>query len=154
MAGDYFHYQRQYTRKIADAVILTSTDYSSTDGVLVSCKSANHQVFIQEIDMEISVFAAKVWTFEDSTGTPIPFGIVSIPAAATALPSESNSIRIKFGPAGFPLAQGKGLSLKMSAAGVAAQVHVEAYEKLIGPVALAVGNPGPNGQLGTASVLN
>ncbi len=139
MAGDYNKYRMANSDKSANLAVTTATD----DTTLITARSANHQIFIQRIIVTIAVYAAKVWTFTDSTGTPIPFAIISIPAAAVALASESNAyMTIDFGPAGYPLAVGKNLVLDVSATGAAGAVHVEAYEKLRtdAPVALAATN--------------
>lgn len=126
MAGDYRFYQRQYTDVSTNLNVLTSTD----DTTLITVKSANHRIYVQKIAINISTYAAKTWQFEDSAGTPVPVANISIPAAATALPSESGTIVYDFGPKGFPLTVGKNLVLNVSATGAAGQVHVEAYEKL------------------------
>jgi hypothetical protein len=124
MARDYAFYQRQYTSKNATATILAATD----DTTLVTAKSANHTIYVQKI--HITTYSAKTWNFEDSNGTPKDIAHVSIPAAAVALPSESNAIVHDFGPEGIALTEGKNLVLDVSAAGAAGIVTVEAYEKL------------------------
>lgn len=126
MAGDYAFYKRQYTDKTTDFVAVAATD----DTTLISAKSAGHTLFIQKITVNITTYSAKTWTFKDSAGTPVPIGHISIPAAAVALPSESNSMVIDFGPKGLALTVGTNLLLDVSAAGAAGAIHIEAYEKL------------------------
>ena len=133
--GDYVGYQNHYTNKSTDLNVLAATD----DTTLITAKSANHRIYVQKIVINITTYSAKTWDFEDNAGTPIQIAHISIPAAAVALPSESNSIVIDFGPKGTPLTLGKNLVLDMSAAGAAGTVHVEAYEKLEGVISYLVG---------------
>jgi len=126
MAGDYAFYRRQYSDKTMDATILAATD----DQTLITAKSAGHTIYVQKITVEITTYSAKTWLFKDSSGTPVEVKLISIPAAAVALPSESNSMVADFGPKGLALTEGKNLLLDVSAAGAAGRIHVEAYEKL------------------------
>ena len=134
MAGDLFHLQAQHSRKVTDAFVLTSTDYT-TATALVSVKSAQHRIYVQKISVNLTTYAAKTWTFQDSASTPVPIGHISIPAAAAALPSESGSIVFDFGPTGIALTKGKNLDMIMSATAAAGAIHIEAYEKLEGVIA-------------------
>lgn len=124
--GDYVGYRNHYTDKSMDLTVLAATD----DSTLITAKSANHQIFVQRITIEITTYSAKTWLFKDSAGTPVEVKLISIPAAAVALPSESNSMIADFGPKGLPLTVGKNLLLDVSAAGAAGRITVEAYEKL------------------------
>ena len=124
--GNYAGYQNHYSNKSMDLTVLAATD----DTTLITAKSANHQIFVQKITVNITTYSAKTWTFKDSTGTPVEIAHISIPGAAVALPSESNSMVIDFGPKGTPLTLGMNLLLDVSAAGAAGRIHVEAYEKL------------------------
>jgi hypothetical protein len=136
MAGDYLQHQYNHTRKVTDFFVAAATD----DSTLISVKSANHRLYIQKITVGITTYSAKTWTFTDSAGTPVPIWHISIPAAAVALPSESNGMVIDFGPTGLALTLGKNLLLDVSAAGAAGAIHIEAYEKLEGAVAAATTN--------------
>lgn len=137
MAGDYNKYRMCYADKSTDLTVLAATD----DTTLITPKSADHQIFVQRIVVTISTYAAKTWLFKDSAGTPVELDLISIPAAAVALASESNAFAtLDYGPVGTPLTKGKNLLLDVSAAGAAGRIHVEAYEKLIGPVAQATTN--------------
>lgn len=135
MAGDYAFYRRQYSDKTTDLNVVAATD----DTTIITAKSAKHTIFVQKITVDITTYSAKTWLFKDSAGTPVPVAAISIPAAAVALPSESNSIVFDFGPKGIALTEGKNLLLDVSAAGAAAFVHVEAYEKLTGVLAYDAG---------------
>ena len=132
MAGDYLQHQFNHTRKIKDLFILAATD-DQTD--VIAVKSANHRIYIQKITVAITTYSAKTWTFQDDASTPVPIWHISIPAAAVALPSESNTMVADFGPTGVALTLGKNLDLDVSAAGAAGVIHIEAYEKLEGVIA-------------------
>jgi len=138
-AGDYLHWQLQHKRRITDSFVLTSTDYT-TPAALITVRSADHRLYIQKISIGITTYAAKTWTFQDSAGTAVPIGHISIPAAAVALPSEGGTIVFDFGPTGIALTLGKNLNMTMSATGAAGAIHIEAYEKLEGAVAPATTN--------------
>jgi hypothetical protein len=133
--GDYAGYQNHYTNKSTDLSVLAATD----DTTLITAKSAGHTIFVQKIVINITTYSAKTWLFKDSAGTPVEKALISIPAAAVALPSESNSMVIDFGPKGTPLTEGKNLLLDVSAAGAAGTIHVEAYEKLTAVVSYLAG---------------
>lgn len=137
MAGDYEKFIHTNSDKSMDLTVLAATD----DTTLITPKSANHQIWVQRIVVTISTYSAKTWLFKDSAGTPVELDLISIPAAAVALASESNAFAVlDYGPKGTPLTLGKNLLLDVSAAGAAGRVHVDAYEKLVGPVAMATTN--------------
>jgi hypothetical protein len=137
MAGDYTDFQKLYTSKTTDLTVLAAT---TTQADFILPKSANHALYIQKIVVSINVYAAQTMTFTDSAGTPVLLALISVPAAAVALRSESGDITYDFGPTGTKLTTGEGLTLTLSAAGIGARVHVEAYERLVGPVAQASTN--------------
>ncbi len=153
MAGDYFHFQRQHTRKTGSYEVATSDDFSSTAKQLVAVKSANHTLYLQKLEISITTYAAKTWTFQDSSGTAVVNGVISIAAAAEAHVSESGTIVLDFGPTGLALTKGKDFQLKNSATGAGGQVHWEMYEKIDGAVALSQQTLVSN-QAQTAPVLN
>lgn len=135
-AGDYLHWQFQFTRRNTDVNVLAATD----DTTLITARSADHQIYIQKIAISVTTYSAKTWLFKDSASTPVEIAFISIPAAAVALKSESGTIDFDFGPTGTPLTKGKNFVLDVSAAGAAGTIHIEAYEKLVGPVAVASTN--------------
>lgn len=130
-------YRARNRDKSTQLQMLAATDDQAS---FIAPKSANHRIFVQKITVGITTYSAVTWTFQDSTGTPVPIWHISIPAAAVALPSESNGMTIDFGAKGFGLTTGQGLSLNVSAAGAAGAITVEAYEVLVGPVAAASTN--------------
>lgn len=125
-AGDYVRYRKLYQDISGQLNVLAATD----DSTLVTAKSAGHTLFIQKIEVNITTYSAKTWLFKDSAGTPVPIGFFSIPAAAVALPSESNTIVIDFGPEGVALSEGKNFLLDVSAAGAAGMLKWQGYQRL------------------------
>lgn len=131
--GDYGRFQQAYASKTTD---FTATTATTTTAAVISPKSANHQLYIQKIAVSITTYSAKTITFQDSAGTPVPIGLISVAAAAEAHASESGTIVIDFGQRGYPLTTGKTLDVVLSGAGAAFVAHIEAYERLVGPVAV------------------
>jgi len=122
----YTHYRNHFTNKHGQLQVLAATD----DTTLITPKTTSHQIFLQKLYISITTYAAQTWTFQDSTGTPVPNGLISIPGAAVALNSESSTIVIDFGPEGYAIPVGKNLVLNVSAAGAAGVIVWDAYEKL------------------------
>ena len=138
-AGDYQFYRSQYHDKSVTKDILAATDYSSGDGTaVVSVKNANYCIYVQRILISITTWAAKVWTFNDSAGTPVMVGSVSIPATQPTTGGDAQFV-LDFGPKGKKLTLGKNLLMDMSGAGAAGSVVIEAYEKLDTTVAYDAG---------------
>jgi hypothetical protein len=138
MAGDYKFYQLTYRNKSTDAIAVAATDYSATANPIITPRNANYTIFVQKITVSPTTYAAKTWTFQDSTGTPVPYATVSIPATQPTAGADTEFV-FDFGPTGVALSVGKSLDFKMSAAGAAGVVHVEAYEKLVTPVMAGAG---------------
>lgn len=134
MAGDYLHWQFQNTRKIADVDILVGTQNYAA---VLTPKSANHQIFIQKITLSITTHFDGTVTFDDAGAGP---AIAVYTDEATVIPTVPSSWTWDFGPTGRPLTKGANLDVNQSAAGIVGIVHIEAYEKLIGPVAQASTN--------------
>jgi hypothetical protein len=138
MAGDYKHFQRFYRDRSTTSIALAATDYSTATSIITP-KNTSSTLYIQKIVVTITTYSAKTWTFQDSTGTPVPIAVASIPAAAPTTGGDASFV-FDWGPDGIPLTEGKNLDFKMSAAGAAGVVHVEAYEKLTAVVAAASTN--------------
>lgn len=104
---------------------------------LLAVKSANHQIYIMHIVVSVTTFANKVLTFQDDAGTPVVIGKIEVPTTQpTSVPGEQTYV-LNFLGEGIPLTVGKNLDLTLSAAGVGAKIHVEAYQRLVGPVTVA-----------------
>lgn len=131
MPGDYNKYRTLHTERVANASVLAAD--STTIELIDVTKSANHQLYIQRIVFSVTTDAAQSLTWQDEAGTPV------LIAKSKASPGLGNLVW-DFGPVGVPCTLGKGLDMVISGAGLAGMVHVEAYERLIGPVALASTN--------------
>ena len=129
--GDTTYYQKIYGALHADYDLLAA-EAGPVGNILVP-KSANHQIFIQHIVVSVTTYSAKTITFQDDAGTPVPIAHFSIPAAAPT-GGGNQEYRIDFTGDGSPLTLGKNLDIVLSGAGVAGRIHVESYQKLIGPV--------------------
>lgn len=121
--ADYGYFKRVYSNKSIDRTIL-ATDTSANHADVINPKNANHTVFIQKIVLSITTHAAQTITFRDGAGTPVNIAAHTDAAAGQAV------VEWDFGPEGTPLTQGEELDIILSAAGIAARVHIEAYEKL------------------------
>ena len=129
-AGDYQFFQRHYTSKNIDRTILaahTSTDHAN----VINPKTASHQIWIQKVVVAITTHADQDIAFQDGAGTPVLIARWFDEATAgTARPNDLPTIVFDFGPQGTPLTIGEELDIILSAAGIAARVHIEPYEKL------------------------
>jgi hypothetical protein len=132
--SDYLHWQFQHKRKIADLDIVVGTQNYAD---VISPKSANHQIFIQKISLSITTHFDGTITFDDDGAGP---PIAAFTDEATVVPTVPSSWVWDFGPTGRPLTVGANLDVNQSAAGIVGIVHIEAYEKLVGPVAAASTN--------------
>ena len=137
MAGDYFHWQAVYTRKVVD---FDKTVLTMNVPGLVTVKSPNHYLVIQKIIYSPGVYAVDPITFSDSvTGQQIAF--FSVPATAPALPGLMEYL-VDYGLTGTALAQGANLNLSNGGVSIG-RVHIEAYERLGNAVAFVSGNEHP-----------
>ena len=130
--GDYLQVQRENTRKVADVAILTGTAAYAN---VLSPKSANHQLFIQKITLSITTHAADVYTVDDDGAGPV----IAAHTDANASAGIPSVVVWDFGPNGWPVTTGANVDVSHSAAGVGV-MHIEGYEKLVGPVAPASTN--------------
>ena len=137
MNGDYTGYQHAHAQKCLDRQILAADDTTALNN-LITPKSANHALVIQKIVFyETTESNGKTLTFQDDASTPVKLGVYSSTTAAAGIPK---SAVFDFGPRGYQLTTGKNFDIAVSAAGMAGALHVEAYEKLVGPVAPATTN--------------
>ncbi len=134
MAGDYLHYQFANTPKVADANILIDTTALAD---VLTPRSVNHQLFIQKITLSITThFATAVVKFDDDGAGPAIASHIDV-AAGAGVPSV---VTWDFGPMGRPITLGANIDITVTNAGIIGIAHIEAYEKLIGPVAKASTN--------------
>lgn len=118
--GDVLVPQRENIRLIADVDVAAA---DATKDNILAVKSANHQIFVQKIVVSVITDAAQSLIFQDDAGTPVIIG-------KTKASPGLGPLLFEFGPNGTPLTVGKNLDIATSAAGIAARVHVEAYQKL------------------------
>jgi len=127
MAGDYLFYKRQYSDKTIDRTVVAA-DTSAEHADVITPKSANHRIYIQKITVAFHTHADQTITFQDGAGTPVKVAVIT--DEATVVPTVPSTVQYDFGPKGFPLTLGEELDIVFSAAGIAAAIHIEAYEKL------------------------
>lgn len=136
--GDYLQLQRENTAFAADANI-TSTEHTVTAARTV--RSANHQLFVQRIVLSITthVNAKVALTVQSSNGTPV---VIASRTDLTAAAGVPDVIVWDFGPVGRPIAVGESLNWLWSTggSGPTGVAHIEGYEKLVLPVAIATTN--------------
>lgn len=133
MAGDYVHFQSNYTKKVADVAILTGT--ASYADVLTP-KSSNHQLYIQKMTLSITTHVADTYTIDDDGAGPVIATHLDVTPQAAGVPSV---VTWDFGPTGWPVTKGANVDVSHSSTGVAI-LHIEGYERLVGPVAQASTN--------------
>ena len=120
-AGDYLHYQR-YGRNLSGSATFVAADAGPVTLVtLPSDKAASHTVYVQRISIYIKTSAAQTLTVQDTNSTPRE--VAKVPSA----PGDSTKFTWDFGPKGYPLTEGKNLSMVFSSAGLAGHIEVEAY---------------------------
>lgn len=124
-------YRTIYQDKSTTLQVLAATDDQVS---FIAPKSAAHQLYIQRISVMPTTYSAKTWDFQDTNGTPVPVGHISIPAAAPTAAGDASFV-LDYGAAGVALTVGAGLTLNVSAAGAAAMVRVEAYQKIVNAAA-------------------
>jgi hypothetical protein len=135
--GDYNFYQRRYASKNLSRAIVIADDTTALNNIITP-KSADHQLYIQKVMFRETVESnGKSLTFQDDASTAVLLGVYSSVTAAAGIPK---SLELDYGPEGFALTKGKNLDVIVSAAGIAGSLHIEAYEKLVGPVAQASTN--------------
>lgn len=125
---------RSFHKDASRGLTFLATDTPTTIGNdFITVKSSSYQLYIQKIVVNVSTVAAQAITFQDDAGTPVVITALAASAALgehTILDAEDE---------GIPLTQGKNLDFT-GTAGVAGSIYVEAYQKLIGPVAAASTN--------------
>jgi hypothetical protein len=127
-----------YSKWSADGVI-TAADVTTI--VFKAARSANHQLFITRISWTVTTHAnAKVLiTIQSSNATPV---VVYSHTDLTGAAGVPDSADVELGTLGIPIVKGESAHWLWSTGGSGAvgRVHVEGYEKLIGPVVMASTN--------------
>lgn len=139
MAGDYTHFQMQNSAGYLDRQIVAADDTTALNNLIV-VKSTAHAIVVQKLTFhETTESNGKTLTFQDDASTPVLLGKYFSVTAAAGIPK---SFVGDYGPRGYQLTTGKNFDVVVSAAGMAGALHVEYYQKLVGPVGLALGTPG------------
>jgi hypothetical protein len=107
---------------------LAATDYSTANSKITG--KTGFTIFIRRILLNVTTDNAATQTFQDSAGTPV------IVAGSKASPGIG-PITFDFGERGFALTEGKDFQHKMSAAGMAGSVTIDAYMKQTGALSVA-----------------
>jgi len=110
----------QYEDVSISYTIVAATDYTTATAKIAA--KTNHTIYIRKILVAVTTDHAATQLFQDSATTPII-------AAGTKVSPGIGPITFDFGERGFALTEGKSFDHKMSAAGLAASVTVEAYRK-------------------------
>lgn len=134
-AGDYVSYKFFNRNKTTYRNVLAA-DTSTQHADVIVPKSAQHTIWIQRITFAPTTYAAQTLTFQDGANTPVPIGLMSIPASAPT--TGICQYELDYGPQGTPLTIGEELDIIFSAAGPAGRIVIEAYE--VGPAVAAAGS--------------
>ena len=118
MLKDAASYRRHY-EDISGTLVLAAAD---GDATLKSAR-AGHTLYIQRILVNIVTAAAQTLTFKDSNSSAKIIAFVEASAAVGTLRE------FDFGAQGIPLTEAKNFLLDVAAAGVAATIAWEGYQK-------------------------
>lgn len=123
--------ERKYHRDASVSyTIVAGTDYSTATTKIASL-GANFQIVLQRIAINVTTDNAATQLFQDSAGTPII-------AAGTKASPGIGPILFDFGDDGFALTAGKDFQHKMSGAGLAASITVQAYQRTVPDLAAGI----------------
>lgn len=118
-------------KNLSTAYIFTaSDDYSSGNGTSkITCPPApmpgmKYQIVIMSIFLTVRTDNAAVQTFQDASATQI-LGVTK------ASPGVGPYPKFDFGTEGFALTAGDDFKHKMSAAGMAGSVEIQAYARIV-----------------------
>lgn len=100
--------------------IVAATDYSTANAKIAA--KTGYTIYIQRILVNVSTTNAATQLFQDNASTPII-------AAGTPATPALGPIVFDFGGDGFALTESKSLDHKMSGAGLAASITIQAYRK-------------------------
>lgn len=124
--GDYLQVQRE-NQPIEVNGTLDGTAIAATS--IKAVRSADWTIYVQRIVLSYTTHAAgKVFTIQDSNGTPKVIASRSDLAAAAGVPD----VQVwDFGPKGIPLTAGKDLHIVANTGGTGfvGVYHIEGYQK-------------------------
>ena len=136
MGGDYFKYRSTYSGFSRD-VSLTASAVATT--ALETVKSAKHQIYVQKVTLSITTHVdGKDFALQSSNATPVVIAARLDDAEGDATAAADVTVW-DFGPEGTPVAVGESLHYlsNTGGSGFVGRLHVEGYQKLIGPVTVA-----------------
>lgn len=113
--------QAAYENVSASGVVLAADDFSSVVRSLVAAR-AGETIYVQRVEFAVTTDNAATQQIEDTAGTPIV-------VAKTKASPGIGPITFEFGDEGIAVTEGKGLSLRNSAAGLACAYSVMAYRR-------------------------
>lgn len=113
-----------YRRHYQDISGDTTLAAAGGDATLVTVKDQYHTLYIQRIVVYFTTDAAQSAAFEDSNSTPKKI------FECTTSPGDETRWEAFFGERGVSLTEGKNFVLNVSAAGLAAHIEWEGYQKL------------------------
>lgn len=126
---DYLHWQLQYKRRVTDGAL------TAGGTVTIVPKSSAHRLYIQKVSYGITTHAnSKTIIAGDGT---LVIGTINDLTAAAGVP---DFVVQDFGPTGVALTTGATFTITSASSGPVAFVHIEAYERLITPVAAGPSN--------------
>src|SRR3990167_334366 len=111
--------RRRVYKDKTKAVVLVAAD-TTQDAFLT--KRANHRIWVQRIIGYITTDSAQSITFQDDAGTPL------VVATITTSPGDETRWDFDYGDVGFPLGENQDLDINVSAAGLAGNITVIAYQ--------------------------
>lgn len=130
----------RYENVTASTQVAVGDDLSTVARALVAAKDG-FTVFIQRIVFSLSTAdKTKSFTVIDTSGTPVVIAKINGTSDPSDVASTPGERIIDFGPEGYAVVEGKGVSLKNSAAGLVSGVVVQMYRRR---TANFVGNSAP-----------
>lgn len=127
--ADYGFYRSTF--KNASTVVLVAAADSGTKDNVIAPSNTNYRIYVQRIILSVFTDAAQTLTFQDDAGTPV------VIAKSPASPGLGVEVVADFGPEGIGLTTAKNLDIVISAAGLGAQVSIEAYQRIPPGTAIA-----------------
>ena len=113
-------YRNTYRDASVSYTVVAATDYTTATAKITVL--TGHTIFIQKIAFNVTTDNAATQLFQDDATTPvIATGVKASPGIGPLL--------YDFGAKGFALTEGKSFMHKMSGAGIAGTVVVEAYQR-------------------------
>ena len=130
MPGDYVKY-RQVNRDVSTELTLLA---ATGDTVLITATSAQHTVYVQRIICYVTTDAAQSIAFQDTASTPV------VLATVTTSPGDETRWDFDYGEEGWACTEGTNLNMNVSAAGLAGNIKVYAYQRLSSAQAAGTNN--------------